>query len=162
MKKTYIIYRDEDFFAYTSSKFLLKSFLETRKGDYSYRKFDMIPYKLRQSDVFKNGELIIKEINGEMFVLTYGEEQILTEYICDEMAGLHFMLYELINDLEKCKFDTIDEKIVFDGLEIALAKVESAHSDFHSVMYEQVVDIPRVLKKSQGISPLRKKHRKPL
>ena len=162
MKKTYFIYRNDDFFGYTSNKYLLKAFFNTRKGDYSYRVVQMVPYKIRQSDLFKNGELIVKEINGETFVLTYGEEQVLTEYICDEMAGLHFMLYELINRLDKCKFDKETEKIVFEGLEIALAKVESANSDFHMVMYEQIVDIPKVLKKTQGISPLKKKHRKSL
>ena len=134
--------------------------MSTRKGNYTYTTKKAIPYVIFHSELFRNGELIVKEIDGLLFVLTYGEEQLLTEYICDEMAGLHFALYELADKLEKCKFDKETRLIVDRGLQIAIDKVESAQSDFHAVMYEHVVDIPLILKKSQGISPLKKKHRK--
>ena len=155
--KVYLIYRNDTFFAYTSDKKYLKEFLKSRDDSYSYIKMDSedISDSVKESNYFDISKLVTKTIQGYTYILTEDEEQCLMEYLFDEMAGFHFFLYELINDIEKCKFDRKEKELVLDALELGLAKLESVPDDFHEIAYETVFDMRKVMSKHLEIKPVK-------
>lgn len=155
--KVYLIYRNDTFFAYTSNKKYLKELLKTRDDSYSYIKmdYDVISERIKESDLFDRSKLVTKQIQGETYILTEDEDQCLLEYLFDEMAGFHFFLYELVNDIEKCKFDRREKELILDSLETALAKVELVPEDFHEIAYEMVFDMKKVMSEYLHIEPVK-------